>query len=74
MVNTSEPIISTFTKKIDSQSDNKSWESIVYISDADADFLPRNINHSEYLASFRCLPVTTALMSTQAAPSNFALS
>lgn len=48
MVNTSEPIISTFTKKIDSQSDNKSWESIVYISDSDADFLPRNINHSEY--------------------------
>lgn len=51
MVNTTEPIISTFTKKIDSQSDNKSWESIVYISESDADFLPRNINHSEYLSA-----------------------
>ncbi|KAI1333540.1 hypothetical protein F5Y15DRAFT_410294 [Xylariaceae sp. FL0016] len=43
-VSTNTPIISSFTKKVDPGDANRTWDSIIMISDLDRNFLPHNID------------------------------
>ncbi|ORY68543.1 Hsp70 family chaperone [Pseudomassariella vexata] len=44
VINTNIPITSTFTKKVDPGDEARSWDSIIYISDKDRDFLPKSVS------------------------------
>lgn len=43
-ISTHATISSPFTKKVDPKDPNRSWDSIVMISDLDRDLLPRNLS------------------------------
>ncbi|KAF3063543.1 putative hsp70 family chaperone protein [Daldinia childiae] len=47
-INTNIPISTTYTKKVDPKDSNRSWDSIVVISDLDPCLLPRSINQEGF--------------------------
>ncbi|CAJ2506693.1 Uu.00g078790.m01.CDS01 [Anthostomella pinea] len=43
-ISTNTPIVSAFTKKVDPRDSDRTWDSIIMISDLDRDFLPHNVD------------------------------
>ncbi|OTB11872.1 hypothetical protein K445DRAFT_26131 [Daldinia sp. EC12] len=47
-ISTNTPISTTYTKKVDPKDSNRSWDSIVVISDLDPFLLPRSVNQEGF--------------------------